>query len=164
MVYRFDIRKNLRVILLAVIPVVSLSGSVALLILIHPLLGLVALAVSAYVSYHLVKFLRLQVKSEIRTYDDEVVRETSMGEKTQIEWESITHAARYSVGDEPDVLFVYSEINDKLLTVPFHYSQMDELEREIRKHVAGMMALRSERDGLVGCLKEQLGLSDEEEA
>ena len=162
MVYRFNIRKNPRVILLGVIPAVLLIGSVALLILVQPLLGLGALAVSAYVSYHLVKFLRNNVKSEIRTYDDELVCDTSMGEKTQIEWKSITHAGRYFVGDELALLFVYNETDDKLLTIPFQYSQMDELEREIRDQVNDMMELRGERDGLVGCLKEYLGITDEQ--
>ena len=163
MIYRFQLRQNPRVILLPVIPAVLVGGSIALLVLVHPLLGLVALGISGYIAYQLLKFLRLHIKSEISTYDDELVCVTSLGEKSRIDWESVSHAGFYLVDEKPELLFVYSDSEDQLLTIPFHYTQMKGLENEISEHVTEMLELSGVQDGLVDVLKQHMGIADEDD-
>lgn len=157
MIYRFQFRQSPQLILLPVIATLLIVGSLTLLVLLNVLLGAAALGISGWIAYHLIKFFRFHLRSEIRTSDDLLVCETSIGETTSMEWSSITHAGRYTVDGKLEFLFVYDESEDQLVSIPCHYAQITEFEDELRQNVGVTLELSGPRGGLVDVLKEHIG-------
>jgi hypothetical protein len=122
------------------------------------LLGIVALAVSAYISYHLIKFFVNTVRSHVRTSDDGLVCATAMGGETSMTWNELTHAGWYTSDSGYRELFVYAEQEDKLLTIPPQYERMDQLEQEIgRRTGLPMLSLAGEQvDGVADALRSHI--------
>ena len=83
MVHRFEPRAAPRVFVLPAVAVIVIGGSTALMMLGQVLIGVIALAISAWLSYHLVRFTVYQFKSQVKTSDDELVCITSVGVQTK---------------------------------------------------------------------------------
>lgn len=170
MVYQFQLKRNLKSLLIPLIAVGLVLASVAIIIFYHPLLGVLALLVSGFISYHLVKFFRNTLRSHIRTSDEGLVCATAMGSDSEVAWDEITHAGWYTADTGYRELFVYAEDKDQLLTIPPQYDGMEELSEEIESHGLSMLSLTGEEiDGLADALRQELVpegeiIDDEEEA
>lgn len=131
MEYRVTLRSNPRLLILfAIIAAIPIVG-VAAILLWSPVAGVIFLAVGAYVDYHLVKFARLQLKSYVRTDDSGIQGLSSIAEKVNIPWGTVTHAG---VGTEPNkhqAAFVYDEDEDRLISVPSDYENFDQFVSEL---------------------------------
>lgn len=164
MVYRFELKRSPRSLLLPVIAVALVGGSLAVAILVQPLIGVIALAVSGYVSYHLIKFFIHTIHSHVRTSDEGMVCVTSTGSEVRMKWHELTHAGWFHQGDAPGQLFVYAEGNDELVTLPNQYESLSDLADEVREH-AELMELHAAADVEIGdALRDTLfpDLRDEE--
>ena len=156
MVYRFQLSRSPRAVLLPVIALILVAGSVALIIFVQPIVGVVALAVSGYISYHLIKFFVSTVTSQIRVFDDQIVFKTSMGAETRFDWDAITVAGWYVSEDGERQLFVYADEDDQLISLPQTYERMEELAAEIGERIK-LVELHGEfREDLSDALKELL--------
>ena len=128
-----------------------------LLVLVQPVIGVVVLAISAWVSYHLVRYTMYQFRSQVRSSDDEVICVTSMGFESVMQWSAVTHAGSFSTDRSGVYLFLYNEDEDELLSIPPFYTDRDQLEKRIRDHVSSFMALSGARpDNLGDTLKPYL--------
>ena len=170
MVYRFQLRRNPRSLLVPAIAVLLPAASVAIIVLYHPLLGVLALLVSAYIGYFLVKYFLNTIRSQIRTTGEGLHCTTAMGSDSEMSWEDLSHAGWYAADSGYREFFVYAEAGDKLLSIPPHYENMDALCEEIQAHGLTLLSLSGEEtDGLADALRELLVpegeiIDDEEEA
>lgn len=149
--------------MLPVLALVLIAGSVALIILVQPLLGVIALAVTGYISYHLTKFFLNTVRSEVRVFDDQIVFKTSMGAETRFPWEIITIAGWYTADDGNRILYAYAADDDQLISLPPTYERMDELAAEMAAHVELVELFGESGEDLSEVLKQRL-YPDEEDA
>lgn len=158
MVYRFQLKRNLKSLVLPGIAVVLIAASVAIMAFYHVVLGIVAVAVTAFISYHLVKFFANTLKSHVRTSDDGMVCATAMGSETSISWDDLTHAGWYTTDGGYRELFVYAEGEDQLLTIPPQYENMGTLEEEIldRSGLEPLALSGEEVDGLTDALRAHI--------
>jgi hypothetical protein len=164
MIHKFEARKAPRVFLLPAIPVVIVTGSILILILWQPLLGAIALAMSAWVSFHLVRYTTYQFKSHVRVSDDELVCVTSMGVESVMQWTAITHAGSFATDRAGVYLFVYDEKADELLSIPPFYTDRDQLEARIRENVGSFLELSGSRPDDLGKVLKPLLSSEAEES
>ena len=134
MVYRFQLSRNLKSLVVPGIAAVLTLAAVSVIVFFHVLVGILALAVTTYISYHMIKFFVNTLRSEVRTSHDGMVCRTAMGSESRIGWEELTHAGWYSTDSGYRELFVYAEEEDQLLTIPMQYERMHDLEREIVDH------------------------------
>jgi len=157
MVHRFEPRGASRVFVLPAVAVIVIGGSTALMILGQVLIGAIALAISVWLSYHLVRFTVYQFKSQVNTSDDELVCITSLGVQTGIPWSDVTHAGSYATERSGVYLFVYSEEDDELLSIPPYYTDREQLESRIRDEVEQFLELSGKGpDDLGEALKPHL--------
>jgi len=126
------------------------------MVLVQPLVGVIALAVSAYIGYHLMKFFVHTIHSHVRTSDEGMVCVTSTGTEVRLKWVNLTHAGWFYQGDTPRQLFVYAEEEDDLVTLPNQYERLSELADEVQERVE-LMELRTPADVEVGdALRDKL--------
>ena len=157
MVHQFEPKEAPRVFALPTIAAIVIGGSVAVLILGQVLVGIIALAISGWLSYYLVRYTVYQFKSQIRTSDDELVCMTSMGFQTGIPWSEVTHAGSYATERSGVYLFVYSEGDDELLSIPPYYTDREQLQSRIRDEVDEFLELSGKGpDDLGEALKPHL--------
>ncbi|MFW6312600.1 MAG: hypothetical protein ACOC2N_01795 [Spirochaetota bacterium] len=170
MLYQFQLKRNLKSLLIPLIALGLIAASIAIIVLYHPLLGVFALLLAGFISYHLLKFFRNTLKSHIRTSEDGMVCATAMGSDSEVSWDEVTHSGWYTTDSGYRELFVYAEGKDQLLTIPPQYEGMEELSEEIRSHGLTMLSLYGEEiDGLAEALRRELVpegeiIDDEEEA
>lgn len=145
MLHAFEPRLARRVFVLPTAAFVLLGGSVTLIIIGQPLAGAIALAVSAWISYQLVRYTVYQFRSRISTDDDAIVCMTSMGFETRLEWHAVSHAGEFTARHGGVHLFVYSEATDELLTIPPYYTERARLESELRTRAPNFIRLDGER-------------------
>lgn len=158
MVYRFQLSQNLKSLLLPGIAIVFIAASVAIMAFYHVVLGIVALAVTGFISYYLIRFFVNTLKSHVRTSDDAMVCATAMGSETSISWGDLTHAGWYTTDSGYRELFVYAEGDDQLLTIPPQYENMSALEQEIldRSGLEPLSLTGEEVDGLTDALRAHI--------
>ena len=141
MVHKFDAKGAPKIYLVPVVAVLIVGGSVTLLVLGQILIGVVALAVTGWICYHLIRFTMYHLRSHVRTEEDELVCITSMGGETRMEWADLTHAGTYTAERGGIYLFVYNESADELLTIPPNYSGWESLQAEVRSHAGRFLSL-----------------------
>jgi hypothetical protein len=158
MVYRFQLKQNPRSLLVPAIAVLLVAAGVAVIVFYHPLLGVLALGVAGFVSFYLIKFFVNTLKSHVRTSEEGMVCATAMGSETTIAWEDLTHTGWYTTDNGYRELFVYAEGEDRLLTIPSQYEDMEGLDAEIRER-SGLTQLSlsgEEVDGLTDALRAHI--------
>jgi hypothetical protein len=157
MVYKFQLRRNPKSLLVPAIALGLVLGSVAIIVFYHALLGVAALLLCGYLSYHFLKYFRNTLNSHIHTSEDGLVCTTAMGSTSEVSWEDVTHAGWYTVDTGYRELFIYAEGKDQLLTIPPQYEGMDALAEEVGEHVDALLPLSGEEiDGLADALRQHL--------
>lgn len=158
MVYRFQLRRNLKSLVVPGIALVLVAASIAIMAFYHVFLGILALAVTGFISYHLVKFFVNTLKSHVRTSDDGMICATAMGSEMSVSWDDLTHAGWYTTDSGYRELFVYAEGEDQLLTIPPQYEEMSTLEEEIldRSGLEPLSLTGEEIDGLTDALRAHI--------
>ncbi len=137
---------------------VLIAGSIIVLVLLHLVAGLIALAISGWLSYHLIRFTISHLKSQLRTSDDGIVSLSSFGVETRIPWTDITHAGMFDTRKSDRYLFIYNETSDELVTIPSYYTRFAELTAELRANCNDFLELTGNRpDDLAGTLRPYLG-------
>ncbi len=158
MVYPFQLKRNLKSLLVPALAIALVLGSIAIMVFHHTLLGIGALLVTGYISYFLLKFFANTLKSHIRTSDEGLVCATATGTDSRISWDELTHAGWYTADSGYRELFVYAEKEDRLLTIPPQYGDIEVLEREIaeRSGVRLLSLSGEETDGLADALRAHI--------
>lgn len=161
MLHRFSIARSPRTLLLPLLVVVLVGGSIAFLVFVEPIVGVIALAIAALVSYYLVKYFVNTIRSSVLTTDDGMVCRTSMGGETSLTWSELSHAGWFVLPNGRRDLFVYAESSDKLLSMPDHYEAIDEIAATVSQHVDLITIDADDGDELADRLRELLYPEDE---
>jgi hypothetical protein len=163
MTYRFDSRAAPRVYLLPVITLAFVAGSSVVLALGYVIIGLIALAASLYLGYHLTRYTFYQFRSNVTATDDEIVCFTSAGTENRLPWQSVTHGGTFETDKAGSYLFVYAEESDELLTIPPHYTNLADLQEKIAKRSGKFLKLKGHSEDEIGdTLKPLVDPSDAE--
>lgn len=157
MVHPFHAAAAPRVYLIPIFPLLALAGAGTLLFTGNVAIGLVVLAIGAWLSYYMIRYTIYQFRSKVETDSQGITCTTSMGFDTGMSWSDVTHSGSYTTERGAYHLFVYDESADELLTIPSHYRDIDQLERTIRKRTGGFLELAGRSpDDLADTLKPYL--------
>lgn len=163
MVFRYRLSSNLKPLLLPLAVIAVTGGSVAIAVFYNIAVGIIAILVTGYLGFHVMKFFVNTVRSQVELLGDELICLTSMGKEMRMAWESITHAGTFTDARGGQDLFVYAEQDDRLLTIPSHFERIDELAAEIeaRSRVEFYALQGDEQDDLSDALREIVAPEDE---
>jgi hypothetical protein len=156
MIYRYTLSSSPRALLLPAITLVLLALSVVALIFLGSVVGIIALLISAFLGYHLIKFFVRTIKSEVRVFDDQILFKTVLGSETRFDWDGVTAAGWYTAEDGERILFIYAEEDDQLISLPETYERMDELADEISEHIELIELHGETREDVGNALRELL--------
>ena len=149
MVYRYKLSLISRLLLLPGISAVLVLGSLAALLFWNPLIGLLLLALSAFLGYRLLKFFNTHLKSIIRISDESVSGITAVGGEYSIPWEKLSLSGEFvEQGGEREV-FLYSDDEDLLIRIPLRYYDAESMSREIEEHAGEFVRWEGESRGLL---------------
>lgn len=152
MTYRTSFRSNPRLFVLSFIILLLAAAAIGLLVAFGPLAGIIALLVAAYIIYHLVKFLRMQLASYLEISEDGIRCLTSIGEKLEYTWTSITHSGILREPSGKKWVYLYDENEDRLLTIPETFENIAGLTAELADHVT----LKTDNLGLGETVQDRL--------
>lgn len=141
MLHKFDAKRAPRVFLLPVIALIVVAGSLTLIVTGQILIGLIALALSAWISYYLVRYTIYQFRSAVESSPTELICNTSMGYQTKLSWSEVTHAGVFMTAKGERFMFAYGESGDELLTIPCYYTDASKLEDELRERSPAFLEL-----------------------
>ena len=163
MLYRFQLSTTPKSLLLPLMVVVAIGGSVALAIWANVALGIVALVISGFLGYHVLRLFVNTLKSNVQTTDDELICATPMGKETRIEWSRVSHAGSFTSYEGDRDLFVYAEQDDRLLAIPTQYENIEGLEEDIQEHidVEPLNLTGDESEDLADVLRDMLAPEEE---
>ncbi len=128
MIYKTTIKTNPKILLLFLIMAVLLAAGILTMVILGILPGIIILVIAVYLDYHLVKFIRLQLNSYIKETSEGIECLTTTNEKIYIPWDEINYSGTFNHGSqEKRYIFVYSDEQDQLLTIPDEYENIDKL-------------------------------------
>jgi hypothetical protein len=111
---------------------------IVLYLLVAPVVGVIAIAFSVYITIQFMRSLYNQLSHLVRTTEDAITFQLSRNEITTIPWREVTHAGEYY---EPKrskpVLFVYRETDDTFMTIPPEFSNFTRLHETIKQYTEG---------------------------
>ena len=132
---RITVRSNPRLLVPALMPAALVAGALALALVVHPLLGLVALIVSALFGYHLLRFTISQLRSYLAA-GAEGVTVCELGESTDLyPWSEVTRFGVNTSADG-DQLYVQIAAANRLISVSREFANFDQLLEEMQQHAA----------------------------
>lgn len=144
MLHRFDPKQAPKVYLLPVSAVLLLAISIVLFVVGLPLPGVVALGVTAYAGYHLIRYTVLQFRSSIRWDEETIVCVSSLGLEVRMEWDQVDLGGEFHTSKGGQYLFVYNDEGDDLLSIPPHYTDIEMLQKTIRDRSQKYVSLKGE--------------------
>lgn len=133
MTYRITVSSNPRSLLIIFIVVVLPVTGVLSIIFLHPVVGAIITVVGCFFSYQLSKYVINIFKSRLDTTDEGLVYKMSAKESASLAWEEISHSGYCEQEGAKPFVFVYSEVNDRLLSIPNEYDGFDRLVEELRE-------------------------------
>ena len=128
-------RSNPRVLVPVALAAGLLAGAVLVAVLVQIVVGLVALVLVGYFGYRIVRFVTKQLASYVAA-DAGGVTICEYGEETHRHpWETVTFAGHARAADGTELLYVYVESADKLLTISPEFENFQPLRGELRRYV-----------------------------
>ncbi len=132
MKYHFSLKKSPQTLLFPGFSTVLVIASLVLSIFVNLWLGLVLLALSLFVSWHLLKAFLANIRSCINVSDSGISGLTALGSEFDIPWDALSLAGTFTCPEIRLSLFLYDETADFLIrTVPV-YEDFTELIDEVR--------------------------------
>lgn len=157
MIYKTSIRTNPKILLLFLIMAVLLAAGIVTLIILGVLPGIIILVIAVYLNYHLIKFIRLQINSYIKETSEGIECLTTTNEKIYIPWSEISYSGTFSHGShEKRYIFVYSDEQDQLLTIPDEYENIDKLLDSLSERFSLLQFNLDQHETIQDKLKEML--------
>lgn len=132
---RITVRSNPRVLVPVALAGALVVGAVLVAALVQIVVGLVALVLVGYFGYRLVRFVSKQLASYVAA-DADGVTICEYGEDTHRHpWEQVTFAGHVRTADGSELLYVYVESADRLLTISPEFENFQPLRGELRRYV-----------------------------
>ena len=158
MFYRVKIKSYLKIILLYTAFLGIIALSLFLIIKGSPLIGVLILAAAAYVVFILTRSLKRELKSHVKTGDNEVSFNLYGEENLVFPWDLITCAGECKYEGGYESLFVYNEKDDRFIEIPDHISDFTRLKEELQAKTNFLEVRPKKGESLRDALKELLEL------
>lgn len=156
MVYRMTVKSNPRLILSWLLILGAPLIGLILLLKVGSAIGIIALIGAGILSYHTFQYTVAHMKHLITTSDEDILCELSPQNIIRLPWHKISHAGFCSQKGGKPFIFLYSEAEDQLLTIPKEFSNFEVLEEEIRKRTDFQETRLSKNETINDWLKERL--------
>jgi hypothetical protein len=154
MVYRISLFTNPKIFLVFLIIFVLPAAAVLSFFIFNTLIGIVAVGVSLYINYHLIKFIIGHLTSRVETGVRGITCKTPMNETIEFSWDKISHAGSFGSPKSKPGLFIYNEENDRLVKIPRDYGSFDTLVKELKGRTAFLEIELSEGESLEDRLRQ----------
>ena len=129
------LRSNPRALIPVAVLAALVAGAVLVTVLVQVIVGLAALLLTGYLAYRIVRFLVKHLRSFVSA-DDHGVTICEFGEETHRHpWDEVTFAGRARAADGMELLYVYVEQDDRLMTVSREFENFTLLGEELQRHV-----------------------------
>ena len=153
---RITVRSNPRVLVPVALAAVLMAGAVLVAVLVQIVVGLVALVLIGYFGYRLVRFVSKQLASYVAA-DAAGVTVCEYGEETHCHpWEQVTFAGHVRIADGSELLYVYVESADRLLTISPEFENFEPLRGELRRYLPATDLELAAGESLADRLRRQL--------
>lgn len=129
------LRSNPRALVPVAVVAALVAGAVLLAALVQLIAGLAALLLVGYLGYRIVRFLVKHFASYVAAAADGVTI-CEFGEETHYHpWREVTFAGHARAADGTELLYVYVEKDDRLMTVSREFENFAPLRRELARHL-----------------------------
>ena len=152
------LRSNPRALVPVAVVAALVAGAVLVAVLVQVIVGLAALLPTGYLAYRILRFVIKHLASYVAA-DDDGVTICEFGEEThQHPWSEVTFAGQARAADGMELLYVYVERDDRLMTVSREFENFtllgEELQRRIPPTDVQLAAGESLSDRLRGLLPD----------
>jgi hypothetical protein len=131
MVHRPSPRLQQRRLIASIALVTAFAAAFLSIFFLHPLVGIIASVVIGWIGYQVLRLLQTQSRSYLETTGEGVACRTALGEAIDVDWQDVTEAGLATDPRGKRYAYVYSDSEDKLLTLPDDYSDFDLLVEEL---------------------------------
>ena len=129
------LRSNPRALLPVAVVAALVVGAVLVTVLVQVIVGLVALLLAGYIAYRIVRFIVKHLASYVAA-DDDGVTICEFGEETHHHpWDEVTFAGKARAADGMELLYVYVEKDDRLMTVSREFENFTLLGEELQRRI-----------------------------
>ena len=129
------LRSNPRAIIPVAVVAALVAGAVLVTVLVQVIVGLVALLLAGYIAYRIVRFIVKHLASYVAA-DDGGVTICEFGEETHHHpWDEVTFAGTARAADGMELLYVYVEKDDRLMTVSREFENFTLLGKELQRRI-----------------------------
>ena len=157
-------RSNPRVLVPVALAALLVVGAVLVAALVQIVVGLVALVLVGYFGYRLVRFVSKQLASYVAAAADGVTI-CEYGEETHHHpWEQVTFAGHVRVADGSELLYLYVESADRLLTISPEFENFQPLRGALRRYVPATDLELAAGESLADRLRRRLPENDTPES
>ena len=158
------LRSNPRALIPVAVVAVLVLGAVLVAVLVQVIVGLVALLLAGYIAYRIVRFIVKHLASYVAA-DDGGVTICEFGEETHRHpWEEVTFAGRARAANGMELLYVYVEKDDRLMTVSREFENFSLLGEELERRIPPTNVELAAGESLSAHLRRRLPTEDAEDA
>ena len=154
------LRSNPRALIPVAVVAALVAGAVLVAVLVQVVVGLVALLLAGYIAYRTVRFIVKHLASYVAA-DEDGVTICEFGEEThQHPWEEVTFAGKARAADGMELLYVYVEKDDRLMTVSREFENFTPLGEELQRRIASTDVQLTPGESLSDHLRRRLSPPD----
>ena len=158
---RMTLRSNPRALVPVAVVAALVAGAVLLVALVQVIVGLAALLLVGYFGYRIVRFVVKHFASYLAA-DDGGVAICEFGEETHRHpWGEVTFAGHARAADGTELLYVYVEKDDRLMTVSREFENFTPMRGELRRHVPANDLVLAAGESLSARLRAQLPIHND---
>ena len=129
------LQSNPRALIPIAVVAALVAGALLVTILVQVVVGLAALLVTGYLAYRIGRFLVKHLRSFVAA-DDDGVTICEFGEETHHHpWDEVTFAGSARAANGMELLYVYVEKDDRLMTVSREFENFTPLGEVLGRHV-----------------------------
>ena len=129
------LRSNPRALIPVAVVAALVAGALLVTILVQVIVGLAALLLAGYIAYRIVRFIVKHLASYVAA-DDGGVTICEFGEETHHHpWDEVTFAGTARAADGMELLYVYVDKDDRLMTVSREFENFTLLGEELQRRV-----------------------------
>ena len=158
------LRSNPRALIPVAVVAALVAGAVLVTILVQVVVGLVALLLAGYIAYRIVRFIVKHLASYVAA-DDGGVTICEFGEETHRHpWDEVTFAGTARAANGMELLYVYVEKDDRLMTVSREFENFTLLGEELQRRIPPTDVELAPGESLSDHLRRRLPAGDPSES
>jgi hypothetical protein len=150
------LQSNPRALVPIAVVAALVAGAVLLAVLVQVIVGLAALLVTGYFAYRIIRFIVKHLASYVAA-DDDGVTICEFGEETHHHpWDEVTFAGTARAADGMELLYVYVDKDDRLMTVSREFENFTLLGEEVERHIPPTNVQLTAGESLSAHLRQRL--------